>query len=248
MTPFAGVGLLADIPHPLPPGADWIAFRAVGIEPPVWLAPDGPIVQAEGPDQLAAALRYGDQHPGAKALICNDTVRTWPGPEWACIPEAYTSTNPNATPDQMTRDFQGRGATVIAPCVLCSDEGTRWPLTRYLPSLRLAAQAGAVGASVFQYESMQPADFDALPEVAAVFDQTPPPPPPPPPPQPPSSMVVRAELERIARLWEKSQTGDLDRTRILLARRIVALENSDASWSKASAAVQHVLDQAEVPR
>lgn len=244
MTLFAGVGLLAAGPHPVPPGADWVAVRLPGLDPPTWLAPDGPIVQAEGPDQLEAALRYGDQHPGSKALICNDTVRSWPA-GWVCIPEAYTSMNANATPDQMTRDFHGRGALVVAPCVLCSDEGTRWPLTRYLPSLRLAQAAGAVGASVFQYESMTAADFEALPQVAAIFNQQSPPPP---PEQPPSSVIVRAEMERIARIWEQQQSGELRRTRVQSARRIVQAGNTDQHWSRCAGDIALLLDKAGVPK
>ena len=153
--PFAGRGLFTvnDPAQAIQPGVDWIAVRPqeltpelaqrvrqAGIQLVVWEAKaseagleavrrfgaDGYIAQAEGPDELAAALRLGEAIPVAKALVTNNFMDRWP-PGWIAMPEAYSGQNPSATVERVVFDARARGASVVVPVLGLFSENGRGP-------------------------------------------------------------------------------------------------------------------------
>lgn len=124
----------------------------------------GYIAQAEGQGQLDAALAVGSQITVPKALVTNNFMQSWP-PGWIAMPEAYQNNNPQATPDQVTRDAQSRGATEVVPVVgvgFVDDGGQRqMSSAEYGPGLQNAGAAGAVGSAAYIAEQMSDEDLNA---------------------------------------------------------------------------------------
>lgn len=74
----------------------------------------GYVGQAEGPQQLQAALALEPGLRCQKALVCNTHMTTWPK-GWVALGEAYTNVDRNATPLDMAYELGKRGAEEFHP-------------------------------------------------------------------------------------------------------------------------------------
>ncbi len=178
--PFAGRGLFTvnDPALAIQPGVDWIAVRPEALTPElalrarqagirlvVWEAKaseagleavrrfgaEGYIAQAEGPDELQAALRLGDAIPVAKALVTNNFMDRWP-PGWIAMPEAYSGQNPSATVERVVFDARARGASVVVPVLGLFSENGRGP-TDIVQAARDLARVTVPGVAAFTVET-----------------------------------------------------------------------------------------------
>lgn len=145
-------------------------IRARGMKAFMWDEPpvNGPdafsqldlyMAVVEGPNQEFQARQWIGSHVPTGWCV-NDTVKSWPNAGIICYPEAYTSVDPNATADQVVRNFKGRGAVHICPIILLGEGGGR--LANYLPAIDLAMKEGAFGFGIFQAGSANADDITML--------------------------------------------------------------------------------------
>jgi len=158
----------------------------------------GYIAQAEGPTQLAAAESVGAQIGVPKALVTNNFMSQYP-PGWIAMPEAYQNNNPNATPDQVTRDAKARGAQTVVPVIglgfVDTPDGRHMSAADYQAGLDAASGAGASGSAAYIADQASTEDLNAYtsgktPNAAAPPDTGAQPAPQPAPPPPPGSGPV----------------------------------------------------------
>ncbi len=181
--PFAGRGLFTvnDPAQAIRPGVSWVAVRPEAVTPElaerlhqagirlvIWEAKasqagleavrrygaQGYIAQAEGPDELAAALRLEDAIPVPKALVTNNFMDRWP-PGWIALPEAYSGQNPVATVERVVFDARARGAEVVVPVLGLFAENGRGPSDLAQAAADLA-RVQVPGVAVFTVETAGP--------------------------------------------------------------------------------------------
>lgn len=178
--PFVGRGLFTvnDPGQAIRPGVSWVAvrpealtpelvqrLRQAGIRLVIWEAKasqagleavrrygaEGYIAQAEGPDELAAALRVGEALSVPKALVTNNFMDRWP-PGWIALPEAYSGQNPLATVERVVFDARARGAQVVVPVLGLFAENGRGP-SDLVQAARDLARLELPGVAIFTAET-----------------------------------------------------------------------------------------------
>lgn len=186
--PFAGKGVFtASDPESalrLQGKVDWVAIRpdqttamqaaalkAAGFKVMIWqdvATPNaaqlvrqygavGYIAQAETPAELAAATMNASNVGVPKALVSNNFMARYP-PGWIAMPEAYQGQVASATPDQVTRDAQARGAQTVVPVL--GTYGSNPGVAGYAAA---ANQTRSPGVGLYLSESMTAQDVASLP-------------------------------------------------------------------------------------
>jgi hypothetical protein len=141
----------------------WEAMASpVGIAAIQQYGASGYIAQAEGPDQLKAALAVASQVTVPKALVTNVIPAQWPS-GWQAMPEAYQNSNPPATPQNVVGDARRAGASVIVPVFglydAVSEGGGRIPFSQYYSEFR---ESGAASFAIYPAEAVSSGDRTAL--------------------------------------------------------------------------------------